>query len=85
MKVNIDMPIFSRSINSPNKEILYPPLTKDGFSTICNPKVMSRYLSAPDANILTSLSQEQAAKTNMVSVIRIQVFSIMEGVGNTYI
>ena len=29
--------------------------------------------------ILLSLSQEQVAKTNMVSVIRIQVFSIKEG------
>ena len=45
-------------------------------STTCNPKVMSRLLSTPDATS-TSLSQEQAAKTNMASVVRIQVFSIM--------
>ena len=48
--------------------------TRDELLTTCNPKVMSRYLSAPDA---TSLPQEQVAKTNMVSVVRIQVFSIM--------
>ena len=50
--------------------------TRDELSTTCNP--MSRCLSAPDATPLTSLPQEQAAKTNiMVSVVRIQVFSIM--------
>ena len=44
----------------------------------CNPKVMSRCLSTPDATSLpTSLPQEQAAKTNMASVVRIQVFSFM--------
>ena len=38
-------------------------------------------VSAPDP---TSLPQEQVAKTNMVSVVRIQVFSIKEGhVANT--
>ena len=39
--------------------------TRDELSTTCNPSVMSRCLSAPDA------------KTNMVSVVGIQVFSIM--------
>ena len=48
--------------------------TRDELSTTCNPKVMSRYLSVPDA---TSLQQEQVAKTNTVSVVRIQVFSII--------
>ena len=41
--------------------------TRDELSTTCNPKVMSRYLSVPDATC------EQAAKTDMVSVVRIQV------------
>ena len=36
--------------------------------------------------IPTSLPQEQAAKTNMISVVRIQVlFTVEEGVGNTCI
>ena len=43
--------------------------TMNELSTICYPKVMSRCLSVPDAT-------EQAAKTNMVSMVRIQVFSI---------
>ena len=46
--------------------------------TTWNPKFMSRYLSAPDA---TSLPQDQAAKTNMVFVVRIQVFSIIHSRG----
>ena len=50
--------------------------TRGELSTTCNPKVMSRCLSAPDATS-TSLPQEKAAKTNMVSVVRIEVFSIM--------
>ena len=57
--------------------------TRDELSTTCNLKVMSRCLSAPDA---TSLHQEQAAKSNMVSVVRIQVivlFTVEEGVANT--
>ena len=33
----------------------------------------------------TSLPQEQAAKTNMASVVRIQVFTVEEGVANTWI
>ena len=49
--------------------------TRDELSTTCNPKVMSRCLSAPDATPYI-MPQEQAAKTNMVSVVRIQVFSI---------
>ena len=59
--------------------------TRDEISTTCNLKVMSRCLSAPDA---TSLPQEQAVKSNMVSVIRIQVFvlfTVREGVVNTCI
>ena len=48
--------------------------TRDELSTTYNTKVMSRCLSSPDA---TSLPQEQAAKTNMVVVVRIQVFIIM--------
>ena len=47
---------------------------------------MSICLSAPDATSLPSLPQEQAAKTNMASVVRNQVFSICtveEGVANT--
>ena len=49
---------------------------------------MSRCLSAPDAsNIPTSLPQEQAAKSDMLSVVSIQVFSIVyveEGVANAW-
>ena len=48
---------------------------------------MSRCLSAPDATSL-SLPEEQAAKTSMASMVRIQVFSIMtveDGVANTSI
>ena len=48
--------------------------TREELSTTCNLKVMSRRLSAPDA---TSLPQEQADKTNMALMIRIQVFNIM--------
>ena len=39
-----------------------------------------RCLSAPDATSLTSLLQEQAAKTDMLSVISIQVLCIVEEV-----
>ena len=47
-----------------------------------HPKVMSRCPSAPDASYIpTSLPQEQAAKTNMASVVRIQVFSIIHSWG----
>ena len=51
--------------------------TREELSTSCNPKVMSRCLSAPDATSFTSLTQEQAATTNMASMVRIQVFSII--------
>ena len=51
--------------------------TKDELSTMCNPKVMSRCLSTPDATSLQKLTQEQAATTYIASVVRIQVFSIM--------
>ena len=54
---------------------------REELSNTCNPKVMSRYPSAPDATSLhhipTSQPQEQAAKTNMASVVRIQAFSFM--------
>ena len=49
--------------------------TRDEPSTCCtcNLKLISRCLSSPDATSLpTSLPQEQAAKTNMLSVVRIQ-------------
>ena len=49
-------------------------------------KVMSRCLSAPDATSLHPLPQEQAVKTDMLSVVSIQVFSIVyEGVANACI
>ena len=46
-----------------------------------------RCLSAPDASyILTSLPQEQAAKTDMLSVVSIQVLcTVEEGVTNACI
>ena len=44
--------------------------TRYELSATYNLKVMSRCLSAPNA---TSLPQEQAAKSNMVSVVRIPV------------
>ena len=50
--------------------------TRDELSTTCNPKVMSRYLSTPDTTSL-QLPQEQAAKTNMASVVRIQVLKVL--------
>ena len=49
---------------------------------------MSRCMSAPDATSDTSLPQELAGKTNMVSVVRMQVlvlFTVEEGVGKTCI
>ena len=45
---------------------------------------MSRFLSAPDA-IPTSLPQEQEAKTNMVSVVRIVLLTVEERVANACI
>ena len=51
--------------------------TREELSTTCNPKVMSRCLSAPDVTSLHHCLKEQAAKTKMVSVVRIQVFSFM--------
>ena len=47
--------------------------TREVLSTTCNPNVISKCLSAPDATSL--LSQKQAAKTNAVSVVMIHVFS----------
>ena len=47
--------------------------TRDEFSTTCNLKVMLRCLSALMLHP-TSLPQEQAAKTKMLSVVRIQFF-----------
>ena len=45
-----------------------------------------RCLSAPDATSLTSLPQEQAAKTDMLSVVSIQVLcTVEEGVANACI
>ena len=58
--------------------------TRDELSSTCTPKVMSRCLSMPDTTSL-SLPQEQAATTIMALVVRIQVFSIMDGVANTCI
>ena len=46
--------------------------------------VNKRCLSAPDY-IPTSLPQEQAAKTDMLSVVSIQVFCTVEGVANACI
>ena len=50
--------------------------TREELSTNCNPKVMSRCLSAPDVHPYIT-AQEQAAKTNMASMVSIQVFSNM--------
>ena len=51
------------------RDELYPEPAINFFQI----KVMSRCLSAPDATSLpTSLPQEQAAKTKMLSVVRIQ-------------
>ena len=47
--------------------------------------VNKRCLSAPDATSLTSLPQEQAATTEMLSVVSIQVFCTVEGVANACI
>ena len=45
-----------------------------------------RCLSAPDATSPPSLPQEQAAKTDMLSVVSIQVLcTVEEGVPNAYI
>ena len=44
--------------------------------------VNKRCLSAPDA---TSLHHEQAAKTDMLSVVSIQVFCTVKGVANACI
>ena len=59
--------------------------TRDELATTCQP--MSRYLLAPDATSL-HLPQEQAAKTDMVLVVRIQVLvlcTVEEGVANACI
>ena len=54
---------------------------KGELSTTCNPKVTSRFPSAPDA---TSL--HHCLKTNMLSVVRVQVLcTVEEGVSNTCI
>ena len=50
--------------------------TIEELSTTCNLKVMSRCLSVPMLHPYIT-AQEQAAKTNMASVVRIQVFSFM--------
>ena len=55
--------------------------TRGELSTTCNPKIMSRCLSAP-GYIHTSLPQEQAAKTSMVSEVRIPV--IIREYGSTF-
>ena len=53
--------------------------TREELTTKCNPKVMSRFLSAPDATSLHHCLKNKQLKliTNMASMVRIQVFSIM--------
>ena len=46
--------------------------TETGMSFQSEIKVMSRCLSAPDATSLHHCPQEQAAKTSMLSVVRIK-------------
>ena len=53
--------------------------TRDELSTTCNPKVMKRCLSTPDAISLHHYLKNKQLKTNMASVVSIQVFSIMRG------
>ena len=60
--------------------------TRNELSTMCNPKVMSRCLSAPDAISLHHCLKNKQLNLNMVSVVRIQVFvsfTVEEGVANT--
>ena len=50
---------------------------KEELSTNCNPKVMSRCLSAPDTTSLHHcLKNKQLKLANLASMVRIQVFSI---------
>ena len=52
--------------------------TKDVLLTTCNPQVMSRCLSMPDATSLHYCLKNKQLKLIMVSVVRIQVFSTVE-------
>ena len=66
-----------------NASLIYSE-TRDELSTTCNPKVMSRFLSVPPYITASRTS----AKTNMVSVVRIQdlvLCTVEEGVANTCI
>ena len=48
--------------------------TRDELSTTCNQKVMSRCLSTPDY-------PDYKTNANLVSIVRIHVFSIMHSTG----
>ena len=50
---------------------------RDEILTTCNPKVMSRCMSVPDATLLHHYLKNKQLKPNIISVVRIQVFSIV--------
>ena len=50
---------------------------RDELSTACNPKVMSRCLSTPDATSLHHCLKKKQLKLIVASLVRIPVFSIM--------
>ena len=61
--------------------------TLDEFSNKCSPKVMSRCLSVPDTISLRHCLKNKYLRV-IVSVVRIQylvLFTVDEGVANTYI